>query len=93
LTCTQQPCLVDTTPTVSVPGTSSVYRLRTFRKSLRKGVRTKITVIFPARVRTAIRRALAKRRVVTVRLKIVTRPSGGPTKTMYRTIRIRPAKR
>jgi hypothetical protein len=87
-TCSQA-CTLTINGTVSVPGASKVYKLTRLSKVLRAGVRTKITLRFPAKVRTAVRKAISKRKIVTASLKITTRNSAGISRTSNRRIRIK----
>jgi hypothetical protein len=87
-TCSQN-CTVTTDGNVSVPGASKVYKLTRLSKVLRAGVKTKITIRFPAKLKTAVRKAISRRKVVTASLKITTKNSAGISRTSNRTIRIK----
>ena len=88
VTCSQA-CTTTFGGTVTVPGASKVYRLSTLSTTLRAGVRTKVTIRFPAKVRTAVRKAISRRKRVTLSLRIGTRNSAGLSRTSTRRIVIR----
>jgi hypothetical protein len=87
-TCSQA-CTLNVGGTVSVPGAAKTYRLTSRNVQLRAGVKTKVTVRFPAKVRNAVRKAINRRRTVTVGLKLTPKNAAGASRASTRRIRIR----
>jgi hypothetical protein len=68
-------CTASFSAAVSIRGASKAYKLGNVIRTLRAGVRTKVKLKFSSKTRTAIRKALAKHRKVTVTVQAT--PRGG----------------
>jgi hypothetical protein len=83
-------CRVTATASVSIRGASKTYRTGNVKRELVAGKKQKLRLKFSKRSLNAVRRALARRKRLTARARVVARSQGGASSsTATRAIRLR----
>lgn len=87
--CPDEPCTATARGTLSVPGAAATFRLGPVTASVAQGKTARLALRLSSRARSAVRRALAKRRVVKARVTVTVADAAGNAGRTTRTIRLR----
>ncbi|MEX2194181.1 MAG: hypothetical protein WD844_02765 [Thermoleophilaceae bacterium] len=87
--CPEEPCQATARGSVSVPATARVFRFGPVTRSIEAGSTRRVTLRLPRTALRSVRRALARRRTVTARIRVVAEDAAGNRATRSRSIRLR----
>jgi hypothetical protein len=87
--CPAEACSVQARATLTLPGASKVYRLKSAVRQLPRAGKTKLKLRLTAKVRRALVRAFETRRSIRARVSVTAKDSAGGTTIAHRVVTLR----